>query len=36
MFKQLTGAVRRLLSPATGEVVTVNKDELKQTQVSRW
>ncbi|HHJ4352321.1 TPA: DUF935 domain-containing protein [Citrobacter freundii] len=35
MFKQLTvltGAVRRLLSPATGEVVTVNKDELKQTQ----
>ncbi|MBJ8914158.1 DUF935 domain-containing protein, partial [Citrobacter freundii] len=32
MFKQLTGAVRRLFSPATGEVVTVNKDELKQTQ----
>ncbi|MDN4346326.1 DUF935 domain-containing protein, partial [Citrobacter freundii] len=35
MFKKLTvltGAVRRLLSPATGEVVTVNKDELKQTQ----
>jgi phage gp29-like protein len=32
MFKQLTGAVRRLFSPSTGQTVTVRQEELQQPQ----
>ena len=32
ILKKITGAIRNLFNPATGEAVTVNKDELQEEQ----